>query len=71
MARQRQLERAGWQFWRLLGSTFGRDPDAALMPLWARLAELGIESMPAINGSGSGDGHIPHIALPTDESGIQ
>jgi len=61
MARQRQLERANWRFWRVRGSTFYRDPDAALAPLWKRLKEDGIDPMPATDGSGSGDGHIPHI----------
>jgi len=61
MARQRQLERAGWRFWRVRGSTFYRDPDAALAPLWERLKEDGIDPMPATDGSGSSDGHIPHI----------
>lgn len=61
MARQRQLERANWRFWRVRGSTFYRDPDAALAPLWERLKEHGIDPMPATDGSGGGDGHIPHI----------
>jgi len=61
MARQRQLERANWRFWRVRGSTFYRDPDAALAPLWERFEEHGIDPMPATDGSGSGDGHIPHI----------
>jgi very-short-patch-repair endonuclease len=61
MARQRQLERANWRFWRVRGSTFYRDPDSALAPLWERLKEHGIDPMPATDGSGSGDGHIPHI----------
>ncbi len=61
MARQRQLERAQWRFLRVRGSAFYRDPDAALVPLWARLSELGIVPMPATDGSGSGDGYIPHI----------
>ncbi len=61
MARQRQLERANWRFWRVRGSTFYRDPEAALVPLWDRLRDLGIDPMPATDGSGSGDGYIPHI----------
>lgn len=61
MARQRQLERANWRFWRVRGSTFYRDPDAALAPLWERLREDGIDPMPATDGSGSVEGHIPHI----------
>ncbi|MBL8964363.1 MAG: AAA family ATPase [Phycisphaeraceae bacterium] len=61
MARQRQLERAQWRFWRVRGSAFYRDPEAALVPLWARLTELGIEPLPATDGTGSSDGYIPHI----------
>ncbi|MGH9064249.1 MAG: AAA domain-containing protein [Acidimicrobiales bacterium] len=41
-ARQTVLERAGWTFERIRGSSFYRDPDAALEPLWRRLAELKI-----------------------------
>ncbi|MGD9754179.1 MAG: AAA domain-containing protein, partial [Acidimicrobiia bacterium] len=41
-ARQEVLERAGWQFQRIRGSAFYRDPDAALEPLWDRLQALGI-----------------------------
>ncbi len=40
--RQRQLERAGWTFWRVRGSEFYADPDAALEELWVTLDELGI-----------------------------
>jgi len=61
MARQRQLERAQWRFWRVRGSAFYRDPEAALVPLWARLTELGIEPLPATDGTGSSEGYIPHI----------
>jgi len=75
MARQRQLERAGWRFWRVWGSVFDHDPDSALGPLWALLTELGIEPMPATDGSGSSDGYIPHIparekAEPAKEPGV-
>lgn len=42
MARQRDLERSGWQFVRIRGGEFYRDPDAALAPLWEELARLGI-----------------------------
>ena len=42
MFRQRQLERCHWVFWRVRGSTFYRNPDKALEPLWARLAEMDI-----------------------------
>ena len=41
-ARQQVLERANWTFERIRGSAFYRDPDTALLPLWNRLADLGI-----------------------------
>ena len=42
--RQRQtiLERLGWTFYRIRGSAYYRDPDAALTGLWNRLESLGI-----------------------------
>jgi very-short-patch-repair endonuclease len=42
MARQRELERCGWNFFRVLESDFYLDPAKALAPLWERLAELEI-----------------------------
>jgi len=42
MARQRDLERAGWQFVRIRGGDFYRDPEKALIPVWAELDRLGI-----------------------------
>ncbi|HEV8597070.1 MAG TPA: AAA domain-containing protein [Candidatus Dormibacteraeota bacterium] len=35
--RQEILERLGWSFFRIRGSAFYRDPEAALGPLWERL----------------------------------
>jgi very-short-patch-repair endonuclease len=43
MARQRDLERAGWQFVRVRGGDFYRDRAKALEPLWAELGRLGIK----------------------------
>ncbi|MDP8931418.1 MAG: AAA domain-containing protein [Actinomycetota bacterium] len=40
MARQRALQRSGWQFFRLRESEFIIDPTAALGPLWEMLDEL-------------------------------
>ncbi|MGD0700527.1 MAG: AAA domain-containing protein [Trebonia sp.] len=42
--RQRQgiLERLGWTFYRIRGSAYYRDPEAALTGLWDRLESLGI-----------------------------
>jgi very-short-patch-repair endonuclease len=42
MARQRMLERSGWTFWRVRGSTFNRDPAVALEKLWSTLGQLRI-----------------------------
>ena len=42
MARQRDLERAGWRFVRIRGGVFYRDPDRALEPLWSELERMGI-----------------------------
>lgn len=42
MARQRDLERAGWQFVRIRGGDFYRDPESAMQPVWSELDRLGI-----------------------------
>lgn len=42
LARQKDLERCGWTFFRVLESDFYRDPDAALAPLWRMLESRGI-----------------------------
>nr|WP_240188879.1 AAA domain-containing protein [Nakamurella flavida] len=41
-ARQEVLERAGWTFERIRGSSFFRDPALAMEPVWERLDSLGI-----------------------------
>jgi very-short-patch-repair endonuclease len=43
MARQRDLERAGWQFVRIRGGNFYRDRVKATAALWDELEELGIK----------------------------
>jgi very-short-patch-repair endonuclease len=43
MARQRDLERAGWQFVRIRGGDFYRDRLKATEPLWSELERLGIK----------------------------
>lgn len=57
IARQRQLERCGWTFWRVRGSEYYRDPDAALADLWAMLERHGIRppSWQAPDGAQDGD----------------
>ena len=42
MARQQELERCGWRFWRVRGSTFYRNPESALSSLWLTLEKAGI-----------------------------
>ena len=42
MARQRILERCGWNFWRIRASSFYRDEETALDDLWALLKQKGI-----------------------------
>src|SRR6202035_2031758 len=42
MARQRDLERAGWQFARIRGGDFYRDRARSTAPLWGELNRLGI-----------------------------
>lgn len=44
LARQRELERCGWQFHRLRESLFYADMPAALRSLWDRLDDLGIHT---------------------------
>ncbi|WP_433462424.1 AAA domain-containing protein [Spirillospora sp. CA-128828] len=42
LRRQTVLERLGWRFWRVRGSAFYRDPEAATASLWPLLESLGI-----------------------------
>jgi very-short-patch-repair endonuclease len=50
-ARQAILERLGWQFVRIRGSAFYRDPDGALRRVFDRLEELGIRPAQEIEAS--------------------
>lgn len=43
MFRQRQLERAGLEFWRIRGSEFCRNRETSMEPLWKKLSEMGVE----------------------------
>jgi superfamily I DNA and/or RNA helicase/very-short-patch-repair endonuclease len=43
--RQYVLERAGWTFWRVRGSTFYRNPEKAMQTLWARLEIMKIQPL--------------------------
>jgi len=45
MARQRQLERCKWVFWRVSASSFYFDREKAMALLWRKLEELGIHPL--------------------------
>ena len=45
LERQGILERLGWIFVRVRGSVFFRNPDAAMAPVFAKLADLEIEAL--------------------------
>jgi very-short-patch-repair endonuclease len=45
MARQRQLERCKWVFWRVSASIFYFDREKAMASLWRKLDELGIRPL--------------------------
>jgi hypothetical protein len=42
-ARENQLRRAGWEFWRISGSSFYQHKEKALDSLWKQLEEMGIK----------------------------
>ncbi len=61
-ARQLALERCGWHFWRVRGSEYYRDPEAAMASLWELLAARGIESASEqFVESGEVDGYVPEV----------
>ena len=53
-ARERQLRRAGWEFWRVTGSSFYRHKEGALASLWEKLDEMDIKPI-----SEQGHAHVP------------
>jgi very-short-patch-repair endonuclease len=62
-ARERQLRRAGWAFWRVRQSDFESDPAAALRTLWPRLAAAGIAPVgPGATGPGGSAAAVGSIA---------
>lgn len=76
MARQRDLERAGWQFVRIRGGEFYRDPAKAMEPLWTELEILGIkpgamdaqqQEPPAPKSIEHGDVEFEDVATPEME----
>lgn len=65
MQRQRQLERCGWEFFRIRESVFRASGERALDRLWGMLDERGIHpGTRAVDAAGDGDGgESPHEAL--------
>lgn len=61
--RQRQLERAGWTFWRVRGSEYYANPDAALGSLWRMLDQLGIEPLSGARQSRDSDSSVVDAAV--------
>ncbi len=55
MQRQRQLERCGWEFFRVRESAFYADKDAALQQLWLMLEERGIFPGSCFSGPHAGN----------------
>lgn len=45
LERQAMLERLGWFFVRIRGSVFFRDPDTAMVTVFSKLNDLGIEPL--------------------------
>lgn len=60
MERQAILERLGWQFVRIRGSAFYRDPDRAMKPVFARLAELNLPPEEAAEDESATDMTLVH-----------
>ena len=60
MERQSILERLGWQFVRIWGTAYYRNPDLALRPVFERLSELGIPPEIADSDPASSDMTLVH-----------
>ncbi len=58
MDRQSVLERLGWQFVRIRGSAFYRNPEIAMRPVFTRLEEIGI-----LPGEYVNEGHVSDMTL--------
>ena len=72
MARQRQLERAGWRIWRCFASRFVRERRAVTIELFDLLANMGIE--PASGDEPEVSAHTEHRrwrSKPVSERGVE
>jgi very-short-patch-repair endonuclease len=64
--RERELRRAGWQFWRVRSSEFTLSPEDSLAPLWQRLDALGIR--PGVTEEVQGDPKSTWSPVAIDDS---
>ncbi|WP_020120666.1 AAA domain-containing protein [Streptomyces canus] len=64
--RERELRRAGWQFWRIRSSEFALSPEDSLTPLWNRLDALGIR--PGVTEEVQGDAGSSWAPVEVDEA---
>lgn len=76
--RERLLQRAGWTFWRVLGSTYYNNPEQALESLWAMLDEMKIRpygewanaAPPATDITGPVENDSPVVPVSPDTSPV-
>ncbi|WP_032766661.1 AAA domain-containing protein [Streptomyces sp. CNS654] len=66
--RERELRRAGWQFWRVRSSEFALSPEDSLAPLWKRLDALGIR--PGVTEEVQGDSGSTWAPIDVDETDL-
>ncbi|WP_250292502.1 AAA domain-containing protein, partial [Frankia sp. CiP1_Cm_nod1] len=68
-ARERELRRAGWRFWRIRQSEFEIDPDAALASLWPALAAVGVAPVAPVAASAHAARTTRSGTAPADSTG--
>jgi very-short-patch-repair endonuclease len=61
LERQAMLERLGWMFVRIRGSVFYRVPDTAMIPVFTKLNELGIEPLGLGESQGATHDGVPLV----------
>ncbi|MFL4905797.1 AAA domain-containing protein [Streptomyces sp. MMS24-I2-30] len=66
--RERELRRAGWQFWRVRSSEFALSPEDSLAPLWKRLNALGIR--PGVTEEAQGDAGSTWTPVDIDDTDL-
>ncbi|WP_067724577.1 AAA domain-containing protein [Oceanobacillus damuensis] len=64
--RERVLQRAGWTFWRILGSTYYNNPVKSLESLWETLEEMGIKPFLEWKEAESEDNILDELAATTE-----